>query len=148
MLRSTAPIDAEAIRRQPLPGVAGFAAPSLLHAKGMVEEYRTWIKPWGFTFEQIPCRVMVWQGDADELVPKQWAEEMAKRIPHARLHMIAGEGHLLPYNHYKNIRTRLRVNRWRDQVPCLYTPRRYTRLTGRRAGRALAGYSRTKVRNA
>jgi hypothetical protein len=90
MLRSTAPIDAEAIRRQPLPGVAGFAAPSLLHAKGMVEEYRTWIKPWGFTFEQIPCRVMVWQGDADELVPKQWA----------------------------------------------------------RAGRALAGYSRTKVRNA
>jgi pimeloyl-ACP methyl ester carboxylesterase len=103
MLRSTAPIDAEAIRRQPLPGVAGFAAPALLHAKGMVEEYRTWIKPWGFTFEQIPCRVMVWQGDADELVPKQWAEEMARRIPHARLHMIAGEGHLLPYNHYKDI---------------------------------------------
>lgn len=103
MLRSTISNDAEAIRNQPLPGIAGFAVPALLHARGMVEEYRTWIKPWGFTFEQIRCPVMVWQGDADELVPKQWAEEMAQRIPRARLHMIAGEGHLLPYNHYKDI---------------------------------------------
>lgn len=107
MSRATVPIDAEVMSRLPSTGVAGFAAPALLHAKGMVEEYRTWIKPWGFTFEQIRCPVMVWQGDADELVPKQWAEEMAQRIPHARLHMIAGEGHLLPYNHYKGILSEL-----------------------------------------
>lgn len=115
MLRSTVPIDAEAIRRQPLPGVAGFAAPALLHAKGMVEEYRAWVKPWGFTFEQIHCPVMVWQGDVDELVPKQWAEEMARRLPHARLHLIAGEGHLLPYNHYKDILSELIQESGRSQ---------------------------------
>jgi hypothetical protein len=46
------PIDSEAICCQPLPGFAGFAAPALLHAKGMVEDYRAWVKPWGFTFEQ------------------------------------------------------------------------------------------------
>ncbi|MCX6676303.1 MAG: alpha/beta hydrolase [Methanothrix sp.] len=107
MSRSIFPIDSEAIHRQPLPGVAGFAAPALLHAKGMVEEYCEWVRPWGFSFEQIHCAVMVWQGDADELVPRQWAEEMARRIPHARLHLIAGEGHLLPYNHYKDILSEL-----------------------------------------
>ena len=107
MLRSTVQIDSEAIRRQPLPGVAGFAAPALLNAKGMVEEYRVWVKPWGFSFEQIHCPVMVWQGDADELVPKQWAEEMARRITHARLHLIVGEGHLLPYNNYRDILSEL-----------------------------------------
>lgn len=107
MLHSTAPIDGETLRRQPLPGVAGFAAPALLHGKGVVEEYRAWIKPWGFTFEQIQRPVMVWQGDADELVPRQWAEEMARRIPHALLHLIAGEGHLLQYNHYRDILSEL-----------------------------------------
>ena len=107
ILCSIMPIDSEAIRRQPLPGFAGFAAPALLHAKGMVEEYRAWVKPWGFTFEQIHCPVMVWQGDADKIVPKHWAEEMAKRIPHARMHLIAGEGHLLPYNYYRNILSEL-----------------------------------------
>lgn len=107
MSRATVPIDAEVMSRLPSTGVAGFAAPALLHAKGMVEEYRTWIKPWGFTFEQIHCPVMVWQGDADELVPKQWAKEMVKRIPRAHLRMIVGEGHLLPYNHYKDILSEL-----------------------------------------
>jgi pimeloyl-ACP methyl ester carboxylesterase len=107
ILCSIMPIDSEAIRRQPLPGLAGFAAPALLHAKGMVEEYRAWVKPWGFIFEQIRCPVMVWQGDADKIVPKHWAEEMAKRIPHARMHLIAGEGHLLPYNYYGNILSEL-----------------------------------------
>jgi len=63
-----------------------------------------WVRPWGFSFEQILCPVMVWQGDVYELVPKQWGgEEMARRIPHARMHLIAGGGISFPYNHYKDI---------------------------------------------
>ena len=80
--------------------LAGFVALASLHAEGMVEQYRACVKPWGFIFEQIHCLVTMWQVDADKVVPKHWAEEMAKRISQARMILIKGEGHLLPNNYY------------------------------------------------
>jgi pimeloyl-ACP methyl ester carboxylesterase len=38
--------------------------------------------------------MLLWQGDVYELVPRQLVEVMARRIPNAYLHLIAGEGHL------------------------------------------------------
>lgn len=42
-------------------------------------------------------------GDADELVPPKWGDELARRIPNARLEVRAGEGHFLGYLHQADI---------------------------------------------
>jgi pimeloyl-ACP methyl ester carboxylesterase len=101
--RGLSPKDAETLHQLPEPGLAGMAAPALNSSDGMVEEYRAWVRPWGFTPEQIPGRVNLWHGSADPLVPKAWSEEFARRIPNARLTLIPEQGHFLAYNHYRNI---------------------------------------------
>jgi pimeloyl-ACP methyl ester carboxylesterase len=73
------------------------------YGDGMVEEYRAWVRPWGFAPEDIRGPVTSWQGDADELVPPKWGDELARRIPNARLEVRAGEGHFLGYLHQADI---------------------------------------------
>jgi len=79
------------------PGLARAAAAALAHGDGMVEEYRAWARPWGFTPEDVGGPVTVWQGDADALVPPAWGAELARRIPDAELVAVAGAGHFVGY---------------------------------------------------
>jgi pimeloyl-ACP methyl ester carboxylesterase len=101
--RGLARSDVETIHRLPAPGLAGMAAPALESADGMVEEYRAWVRPWGFTPEQIAVPVVIWQGNQDHLVPAAWGEEFARRTAKARLNVLPDEGHMLAYNHYRGI---------------------------------------------
>ena len=73
------------------------------HGEGMVEEYRAWVRPWGFAPEDVHASVTIWQGDADELVPPKWGDELGRRIPNARLERRPGEGHFLGYVHQADI---------------------------------------------
>jgi pimeloyl-ACP methyl ester carboxylesterase len=100
--------DVEMVHSLPGPGLAAMAAPALKSPDGMVEEYRAWALPWGFTPDQIRGSVFLWQGDADTLVPHAWAQEFAKSIPDARLRLLPGEGHFLAYKHYQEILSDLR----------------------------------------
>jgi len=101
--RGLSPKDVETLHRLPDHGLAQMAAPALNSSEGMVEEYCAWVRPWGFTPEQIPGTVILWHGTADHLVPKAWSEQFSQRIPNARLNLLADEGHMLAYNHYREL---------------------------------------------
>lgn len=96
--------DAHALEQIGAENFSKMSAPALMTADGMVEEYRAWALPWGFGLNEMRGAVSVWQGDADKLVPPQWAETFAAQIPHAQLQRVAGEGHFLAYNnHFREI---------------------------------------------
>jgi pimeloyl-ACP methyl ester carboxylesterase len=62
---------------------------------GMVDEYRAFVGPWGFTLDQITVPTTVHQGTADTLVPPKWADELVARIAGATLTTYEGEGHMI-----------------------------------------------------
>ena len=101
--RGAVPDEAAAIEALPDPGIAAAAAGALPHTEGMVEEYRAWVRPWGFAPEDVRVPTTIWQGDADDLVPPSWGSELAARIPDARLVLLPGEGHFLGYRHTREI---------------------------------------------
>ncbi len=100
--------DVETLHHLPEPGLAQFAAPALNSPDGMVEEYRAWALPWGFAPEQLRGTVIWWQGEDDSLVPPAWANKIVPQIPNARLHLLPAEGHMLAYNHYRDILSELK----------------------------------------
>ncbi len=62
---------------------------------GMVDEYRAFVGPWGFTLDEIGVPTSVHQGTADTLVPPKWADHLVAAIPDATLTTYAGEGHMI-----------------------------------------------------
>jgi pimeloyl-ACP methyl ester carboxylesterase len=103
MEKDAVPAETEALRALPDPGFAATAAVAFAHAAGLVEEYRAWARPWGFTPEDVQAPTVVWQGDADALVPPHWAETLSARIPGAALRWCPGEGHFLALRHQEEI---------------------------------------------
>jgi pimeloyl-ACP methyl ester carboxylesterase len=71
---------------------------SVTQDDGWVEEYRAWVRPWGFALGDLETPVDVWQGSDDHLVPAVWAERMADELPSATLHLLGCEGHFLLLN--------------------------------------------------
>ena len=70
---------------------------------GVVDDYRRWITPWPFAFEDIGAPVDVWQGDDDRAIPMH----LAARLPRATLHQLPGEGHFSVAEHFDSILDRL-----------------------------------------
>jgi pimeloyl-ACP methyl ester carboxylesterase len=101
--RGAVPEEANALEALPDRGIADAAAVALEHGDGMVEEYRAWVRPWGFTPEDVRGHVAIYQGDADDLVPPEWGTELAQRIPDAHLELLEGEGHFLGYRHQEAV---------------------------------------------
>jgi len=64
-------------------------------ARGLVEDMRVALRPWGFDPAEIHVPVFVWQGDQDSSIVEAWGEWWARTVPTARLIRCAGEGHLL-----------------------------------------------------
>lgn len=63
--------------------------------RGGVDEYLAMSAPWGFDPEEVAVPVRIFQGDADTLVPAQWGEVLANRIPGATLTVYPGGGHFI-----------------------------------------------------
>ena len=97
--------DAEAkiVRELSDPGLATAAAAGLASTHGMVDEYLAWARPWGFEAAAIEVPTTIWQGAADQLVPKHWGEALAQQIPNARLSLRDGEGHFVAYSHQAEV---------------------------------------------
>ncbi len=63
--------------------------------RGVVDEYRAAVAPWGFAPEDLSTPVRIFQGSADTLVPEAWARLLADRIPHSSLVVFPDEGHFI-----------------------------------------------------
>jgi pimeloyl-ACP methyl ester carboxylesterase len=85
------------------PALATAAADACRSTHAMVEEYRAWMRPWGFAPEDIAVPTTMFQGDTDDLVPPQWADRLAARIPDARVVHYPGEGHFAGYAHQAEV---------------------------------------------
>jgi len=66
---------------------------------GMVDEYRAFVGPWGFTLDEVAVPTRVHQGTADTLVPPTWADVLVAGIPGATLTTYDGEGHMIGISH-------------------------------------------------
>jgi pimeloyl-ACP methyl ester carboxylesterase len=103
MTKGAVPEEASVIHGLSDPGLAAAAAVALEGGIGMAEEYRAWTRPWGFTPEDVTVPIVIWQGDADHLVPPDWGKTLSSRIPGARLELRAGEGHFLGFRHQLDV---------------------------------------------
>jgi pimeloyl-ACP methyl ester carboxylesterase len=75
---------------------------ALRRPAGVVEEYRAWIRPWGFAPADLRVPVDVWAGTDDQMVDSSWPAELARQIPGATLNLRSG-GHFMAHLHYREI---------------------------------------------
>ena len=101
--KGAVPAEAEVLAGPTGRVIANAAATALEHGEGMAEEYRAWVRPWGFTLDEITTPLVFWQGDHDELIPPGWAEELARRAPGATVHAVADASHFLGYTHTADV---------------------------------------------
>ena len=83
--------------------IATAVAAAMAGGEGMAEEYRAWVRPWGFTLDAVATPVVSWQGDQDALIPPKWADELASRTSGATVHPVAGASHFLGYTHTRDV---------------------------------------------
>jgi pimeloyl-ACP methyl ester carboxylesterase len=62
---------------------------------GMVDEYRAFVAPWGFTLADIRVPTRVYQGSVDDLVAPSWADRIAGAVSNASVTVYEGEGHMI-----------------------------------------------------
>ncbi|WFN34517.1 hypothetical protein L1S32_11860 [Methanogenium sp. S4BF] len=53
----------------------------------------------GVSIAEIPCRLHVFHGTEDPLVPVAYGHHIAEHAPPCELHLPGGEGHLLPFRY-------------------------------------------------
>ncbi len=95
--------DVEAIERDGIREFALSIGEGLRCPAGVVDDYLSYSRPWGFEYERIKGPVHLWQGDEDTFLPVAWSEEAARRIPHAKLSIVPGYGHFLARDHWAEI---------------------------------------------
>jgi pimeloyl-ACP methyl ester carboxylesterase len=100
--RGLGPADGAVIRDEGFGAFARMTREAMRQPSGAVEEYRAWMRPWGFTPEELTVPVDVWFGTSDELVNPSWPQRLASRIPNATLNIRDG-GHFMAHLHYSEI---------------------------------------------
>src|SRR5262249_20373725 len=88
--------------------IALFTQAFLHGAHGVVADYRALAQPWGVALDAISVPFTVFHGNADSMVPLRHGEELAARVPGARLTVWPGEGHLGTIAHVGDILDTLR----------------------------------------
>ena len=77
-----------------------FSEGSRQGSGGAVLDYQLYGQPWGFSFEEVSLPVHIWHGEEDLVVPMHHAEDLASRVPDAKLHKLEGTGHFAIQRHY------------------------------------------------
>jgi pimeloyl-ACP methyl ester carboxylesterase len=93
-----------------------FARPDVqaMEHEDLIEAYRNGVDgisweakvlthPWGFRLEDIHMKIYLWQGEADRTVPVSMAKHLARTLPECEARFIAGEGHMLMFNYWREI---------------------------------------------
>jgi pimeloyl-ACP methyl ester carboxylesterase len=94
--------DGAVIRNEGFGAFARMSREAMRQPSGAVEEYRAWVRPWGFAPEDLTMPVDVWAGTHDELVNRSWPHRLASRIPNSTLNIRDG-GHFMAHLHYREI---------------------------------------------
>jgi pimeloyl-ACP methyl ester carboxylesterase len=103
-LREAGPADREMLLDEgPYAMVPFMKAAFAQGPDGTVLDYRLLAQPWGIDLGAVRCATDVWQGDSDTFVPMHHAEDLAARIPGARLHRLPGVGHASIQRHIGSI---------------------------------------------
>lgn len=97
--------DAEVVRR---PEIQQMLARDLQESfrqghRGAAYEVVLLGRAWGFDPAEVKPPAVLWQGEADVLVPPAMGRYLAGRIPDCTAHFLPGEGHLLMLNHIEEI---------------------------------------------
>jgi pimeloyl-ACP methyl ester carboxylesterase len=74
----------------------------LRRTSGVVDDYRAWMKPWGFAPEDLGVPVDVWSGLDDHLVPRAWGDALTQRIRGAT-HYLRPGGHFVAHLHFEEL---------------------------------------------
>jgi pimeloyl-ACP methyl ester carboxylesterase len=61
---------------------------------GWYDDDVAFLRPWGFSLEDVAVPVALWQGELDKMVPEAHGGWLAKHVPAARLHRPVGHGHM------------------------------------------------------
>jgi pimeloyl-ACP methyl ester carboxylesterase len=61
---------------------------------GILDDDLAFVKPWGFTLDEISVPALVWQGSEDLMVPFAHGEWLSAHLPTVLAHLEHGEGHL------------------------------------------------------
>jgi len=62
--------------------------------RAVADEAVIFMKPWGFSLEDISAPVLLWHGSEDRNAPFAMAKEMERRLPNCTATYYEGEGHL------------------------------------------------------
>ena len=62
-------------------------------ARGWIDDERAFLKPWGFSLEEISTPVQLWVGSKDVNVPKSHSHYLNGIIPNSELHIVEGKNH-------------------------------------------------------
>ena len=73
---------------------ASFHEAVRVSVDGWVDDDLAFARPWGFELSEINVPTMIWQGDADLMVPFAHGPWLASQVPGAIVHLEHGEGHL------------------------------------------------------
>jgi len=71
--------------------------------RGVVQETKVFVQPWGFSLGDIKVPVQIWQGTEDRNVPVAMGERLGREIPNATVKILPGEGHMLSIPHWDEI---------------------------------------------
>jgi pimeloyl-ACP methyl ester carboxylesterase len=105
--RDLGPADGAVIRGEGFRTFAQMTCEAMRQPAGVVEEYRAWMRPWGFAPEDLDVPVDIWAGTDDQLVDPSWPRRLASRIPNATLNIRDG-GHFVAHRCYREIFEALR----------------------------------------
>jgi len=70
---------------------------------GAVLDYRLYGQPWGFSFGEVSVPVDIWHGEDGLLVTMHHAEDLASRLPDAKLHKLEDTEHFSIQQHYRTM---------------------------------------------
>jgi pimeloyl-ACP methyl ester carboxylesterase len=73
---------------------AGFREAMRTGIDGWLDDDLAFTRPWGFSLAEVSVPTMIWQGDADLMVPFAHGQWLASRVPTASARLEIGEGHL------------------------------------------------------
>ena len=68
-------------------------------AQGVTTDAAVHYVDWGFFLSEIQCRLHVFHGTADHMVPFEFGLHLEQNVPDCVLHRLKDQGHLFPYKY-------------------------------------------------
>ncbi|MDX3074063.1 alpha/beta hydrolase [Streptomyces sp. MI02-7b] len=95
LMNLLSPADRVLATKEVAADIGASWAESLRHGvDGWVDETLSYVKPWGFSVQEIAVPTAVWHGAEDLAAPFAHGTWLAQHIPGATAHLLEGHGHM------------------------------------------------------